>query len=358
MSSVADVVVVGGGPAGAAAAITAARAGLVVVLLERRQEPSWKIGETLAPQAIAMLSRLGVEAACDHLDSPGNCSAWGSRRLAATDFISNPYGCGWQIDRAAFERMLQDEAQAAGVEVRRGVEMVNCSLHDETWDLMLSDGRIKGHWIVDATGRAASVARQMGIGRLTFDSLISIYLVQHPVRGQDREARTLIESVQDGWWYTALTPGDRRTTSFLTDADLLKKQDWRNPRWFIDKLAKTKHVSVVLERHGYVGSDRPEATSARSGRLAANQGRQWLAVGDAAQAYDPLSGQGLFKALFTGHAGARTICDHLNGSSIALQEYERLLDVSWENFAATRKALYSLEQRWPLETFWHRRQSP
>ena len=98
-----DVAVIGGGPAGAVAAFELASNGLKTILLESEISPAPKIGETLPPEARSVLQSLGLwEAFLDdgHLASVGICSAWNSAALAERDFIFNPYGCGWQLDRA------------------------------------------------------------------------------------------------------------------------------------------------------------------------------------------------------------------------------------------------------------------
>ena len=99
----------GGGPAGAATALELARRGRDVVLLEATRFDGPRVGETLPPEANPLLRRLGVWdafLASRPLASPGTVSAWGSPRPAETDFVANPHGNGWHVDRNRFDRML------------------------------------------------------------------------------------------------------------------------------------------------------------------------------------------------------------------------------------------------------------
>src|SRR5215213_7602312 len=112
-----DVLIIGGGPSGAAAAITLARAGLKVALVERTAYNTVRVGETLPPEICAPLVQLGVWErfmSAGHQQTPGIVSCWGSSQPQENDFIFNPYGCGWHIDRAQFDRMLAMAACECG----------------------------------------------------------------------------------------------------------------------------------------------------------------------------------------------------------------------------------------------------
>ena len=62
----ADVLVVGAGPAGAIAALVLARAGVRVRVLDRARFPRFKLcGDSVNPGALAILSRLGLDAAVE-----------------------------------------------------------------------------------------------------------------------------------------------------------------------------------------------------------------------------------------------------------------------------------------------------
>jgi flavin-dependent dehydrogenase len=86
-------------------------------------------------------------------------------------------------------------------------------------------------------------------------------------------------------------------------------------------------------------------------------GQGWLAVGDAASAYDPISSQGIYKALADGARAGEAIAASLGGSNIGLDEYRLSIASRFQQYLANRNFFYGLEQRWPKSDFWTRRQA-
>ena len=135
-----DVAIVGGGVAGSATAMVLAQRGLSAVVLERSAFDNVRIGETLPPAACESLAALGVWerfVADGHSPSYGTCSAWGSGTLQANDFIFNPHGHGWHVNRARFDRMLAAAAREAGASVREGTRLVSHHRIPEGWELAI-----------------------------------------------------------------------------------------------------------------------------------------------------------------------------------------------------------------------------
>src|SRR5207247_2461927 len=79
-----------------------------------------------------------------------------------------------------------------------------------------NDEEIHARVLVDATGRAAAVARRLGARRLCHDRLVCAYAVLDGERAED--GRSLVESCRDGWWYATPLPGGRALAGFFTDA--------------------------------------------------------------------------------------------------------------------------------------------
>ena len=118
-----DVLIVGAGPAGSVAAGFLRQQGRRVLVLEREQFPRFSIGESLLPQRMEYIQAAGmlrdvVEAGFQFKN--GAAFAWGDRR---TDFdfrdkFSPGWGTTYQVQRAAFDKVLADAAARQGAEVR------------------------------------------------------------------------------------------------------------------------------------------------------------------------------------------------------------------------------------------------
>lgn len=342
-----DVAIVGGGPAGSAAAIALSRCGYSVALLERSAYAGVRIGETLAPSVRRLLTSLDVWdefVAQKHARSWGIRSAWGTGELYENDFIANPYGVGWHVDRARFDAMLARAAGRAGATLHVGAHVRSCEESSSGWVARFGPRRrLRAKFLIDATGRRSSLARLLGVRRTCHDRLIGAAIF---FRAAGPDSFTLVEASARGWWYSARLQGGRLVAAYMTDADLYGKS-WRR------HLHRAPHTRARLA--GLTLESGPQVFSASSSRLETPCGRNWLAVGDAAMAFDPLSSQGVFRAIESGLEAAAAIDAHFAGAMDALPEYARSLQERFQKYLAVRAAYYGRERRWLQSEFWRRR---
>ena len=358
-----DVAVIGGGPSGTALATALARAGLAVAVLERSSYDHARIGETLPPRARLPLMRLGVWERFlseRHAPSPGILVAWGQAEPYENHFIFHPYGHGWHLDRRRFDALLAQAAEEAGATVYRGMQVTTCRpVPSQGWQMEFTSdrkrGRLQASFLVDAAGRASVLARSQGAKRMFYDRLISmVAFCSPPSRVGEPDYQTLVEAVEDGWWYSAWLPHAQLVVAYMTDADLIPsgrmhaRAHWQS-RLEQAPYTRTRVSDCVLE----TGLHRFAANSYRRDRLT---GPHWLAVGDAATAFDPLSSRGISHALESGLRAAQAIENSLRADHSALAEYARWAQASFDEYLRMRTRYYGREQRWPCSTFWQRRQ--
>ena len=350
-----DVVVIGGGPAGAAATLLLARHGRSVALVHLPAGRRPRLGETVPPGMVTHLARLGVWdqfVAAGHTPAPGSVAVWGSATPYDNDFLFDPYGYGWHLDRARFDGMLLGAAEDAGADVHTGA--VSRFHHDDTdgWTVQLTGHpttTLRAPWLIDASGRAAHVARRQGVQRNRYDRLIG--LARFYAAADTVDTRTLIEATETGWWYFAALPEGRAVAVLFTDADLLPGPALRTQGWD-DLLAKTALIRERLSSGS--GASCLTVAPACSSSLASSCGRAWLAIGDAAQSWDPLSGQGITKALSSAVAAVEVL-DSRRSTESSMDHYADRLRADFRDYMRERSTQYGREARWAESPFWRRR---
>lgn len=347
MTRATQVIIVGRGPAGAACALALARAGVDGISLMKRGEPyahQAAIGESIPPEARRLLDHLGLwEAFLQEGHEPclGSCSTWGGDTLGYNDYLLNPQGSGWHLDRRRFDAFLCRQAEKAGVTTLQGGNDDPASL---------------ARFVVDATGRSSAFARQQGARQVTLDRLTFVYGFFDLPPSRPNSRLTFLEATRDGWWYAAAIPGHRMAVAFASDADYIRDAGLgRESQWNRAAFA-TRQIAACLGGATFIAASLVSrvVSSFLLDRVA---GARWLAVGDAASCFDPLSAQGIYKALADGIAGADAITSALATGSDLGTDYQQAVEFCFAEYLANRNYFYGLERRWPDSPFWQRRQA-
>lgn len=297
--------------------------GVSVAVLEAQPAPSRKFGEVLAPESAPIVAKLGLDRAL--ASSPhvarrcaGVVRSWEGDGMIARRLYRG--GAGWIVDRSHFEAMLACGAERCGArwfaahrvrEVRRtsgGWRISGTSAH--------GDFAVRCRFVADATGRAAVVARRLG-ARLCREARLVAMTARLTATRQRLPSRWLtIEAALDGWWYAIGLP-DGSVHLALHARPRIRRLP-RTSTEFVASLAQTRLVGPRVAcdaadalRSGNIALELIDATP---GRLTCAAGDGWIAVGDAAASFDPLSSQGLPNALSTGFYAAHAVYESLAGN--------------------------------------------
>ena len=353
------VAIIGGGPAGSACALALAGQGLSdIVMLEADDYQTFRIGESLPPECRHLFQVLGIAQAFareGHAACYGTCSYWGGDARGYNDSIMNPLGHGWHLDRCRFDRFLAMEARARGVQVRTGATLTASAPAAKGFvlDVLLAthngrrEIRIQADYVVDASGTRAVFARHRGRLKQGSDPLICLAARMDLVK-TDSPPSTLthLEAVEQGWWYGTHLPGGQLLLAFYSDATCVKSGQLQNHEKWSALLAASRHTAA-LARFARLPLSHVDSFPAPSYCLDQVGGEDWLAIGDAASAYDPIMSRGICKALANGWLAAQVI----HGQS-SLDHYTRTVRTAYQRYLALRHDLYGLERRWADFPFW------
>jgi flavin-dependent dehydrogenase len=145
--------------------------------------------------------------------------------------------------------------------------------------------------------------------------------------------------------------------AFHTDSDLPAAQLATQPAALLANAPANGEFAEMLKPVISSNSGQRGVTFAGSSVLRPCAGCAWFAVGDAAMTFDPLSGQGLLNALFTGLAAAEAVDRQLRGWDDALPGYLQTLAGIEAAYRRHLRTWYQGETRWPNAPFWQRRHS-
>lgn len=356
-----QVIIAGGGPAGVATALSLNARGIKCLIIEAEMHPRFKAGETIPPNALPLFKKLGIDQLLKsdkHLVSYGNKMTWGSEAPIEKSFLSTYHANGWHLDRAYFEQQLKERIINEGIVWMEGTRIIDCTETDGYWTVNVKNETgsysvLRCNILVDASGKASRIAKSQGFGRHRNDNLTGTSVCLY-TNGNHCPNYTFIEACPNGWWYAAPLSGNRLIVTYMTDADLMDKA-MLDYDYFIAEAMNTTMVKDMLEAVEIKGNTLPINKSASTSNLAVSYGDNWIAVGDAAISYDPLSSYGITSALESGFYAGHAIADKLDGIDDAFIAYDYLLCTAYATYKEMHIHQYKIENRWPEELFWMRR---
>jgi flavin-dependent dehydrogenase len=251
--------------------------------------------------------------------------------------------------------MLLETAELAGIKVSRGVALTESAAGEDCWHLKLQHAtqvmECDARFVIDASGRSARFSMRRGAKTICDDRLAGVFVL-FEMGEEGIGLDTMIEAAEDGWWYSITVPGGIGVAAWMSDTDLIREKNLKDLDRWSALLAQSPYTKRRMK--GTMMKRAPMIFSANSQRLDVVCGRGWVAAGDAAMAFDPLSSLGITKALRSGKMASFVAVDFLHGLDTQ-GRYATLAAAEYAEYQRTKTSYYSEEKRWPHSPFWARR---
>ncbi|NJK67757.1 MAG: hypothetical protein HC941_15580 [Microcoleus sp. SU_5_3] len=234
--------------------------------------------------------------------------------------------------------------------------VVDVNYEERFWKILVrKDGELrsfKANFLINALGRSQFPHTKE---KIYLDSLVGVaQFFQNVSDFAIDDRRTLIEATEVGWWYSAQLPRGKAIAVLMTDRDLLPVKPKDLEAYWKKSLLTT--IYTIARVNFWHSANKLHIYDARTSYQDSFSGQQWLSVGDAAATYDPLSAQGIIKAISNGINAAHAIASSEFSHAVSFNDYNEALLSSFATYTTERHLYYDRERRWEHTSFWQRRQ--
>ena len=286
-----EVCVLGGGPAGCAAAARLAELGHRTCLVARADPVGPPTAESLPPSVVPILESMNLLAAVQAAVFQHEDEAW-IRWGSANPQVKRLEPPGWLVLRPALEQQLRAHAQRAGAQLVHGTARSFRRRAAGGW--LVAVDTPQGPWLVEAESLVdARGRRPAAAAALAGPRTVALSAPWRP--GPGPASPTCIEAGAEAWfWGCPLPAGHYAATVFLDAAALRGLRGPQRQALYRQRLAQATLLAPLLDGERVGPATVRDATSRTA---TAPIEADLVRVGDAACAIDPLSSQGVQRAL-------------------------------------------------------------
>lgn len=345
-----DVIVLGSGIAALTLSLLLKRMEIDHVVLDRvKKQKVMPLAETLPPSALTLLENLDLLSLFEKSalrKTYGYHAMWGAEQLQTMHFFThNPYKYGLKINKQDIRNVLLEKTMDALVTYNQ-LDKITCN--ETGFSVEICSGKekqyIEGKQMIDATGRNRALLHALEIPIHSYDSIMAFSCHQPRFEHPNLVHDVYTESFEDGWGIVSGLNESQQVMSLFTHKNTALHKSLKDYSHWKSILSNTIYLKDFL------GQETPSIIAGGNANSSAPEnfsGANWLAIGDAAMAFDPLSSHGITNAIYT----AKKAADAISGS-LAFKDYHHNLNEIYKTYLKTKNSLYQREQRWPESAFW------
>jgi len=329
-----DVIVIGAGPSGSVAAALLNKKGYRVLIIEKEYFPRFSIGESLLPQCMTYLEKAGM---LDVVEKEGFQFKNGAAFLRGdqyehydfTEKFTEGRGTTFQVQRAQFDKVLADEAERQGVEIRYGQTVTAYSSDDNGVILTVQTEagepiELKAQFVLDASGFGRVLPRLLQLEKsstlLPRSSLFTH--IEDNITDSRYDRNKILITVHPehpSIWYWLIPFGNGRASiGAVVPQDLLEAMPEGSEDRLNTLISESGRLAELLSEAKF---DMPiRSIGGYSSDVTSLYGDRFALLGNAGEFLDPVFSSGVTIALTSAYLATEVLGKQLSG-----QKYD------WEN---------------------------
>ncbi|MCP3750084.1 NAD(P)/FAD-dependent oxidoreductase [Pseudomonas sp. SBB6] len=351
-----QVLIIGAGPSGAIAGALLKRNGHDVLIIERQRFPRFSIGESLLSHCIDFVEEAGMLPALEAAGfqrKNGAAFAWGDE-YSAFDFgdtFSNGKPSTFQVQRAQFDQLLADQAEAQGVEIRYEEEIIAADFERPRPQVRVrrldgSEYRVEAEFVLDASGYGRVLPRLLDLeAPSNFPVRQAVFThiedrIDHPAFDREKILITTHPQHRDIWFWTIPFSNGRCSLGVVAAAEHFAAAPADLDACLKDFVAQTPSLAKVLANAVW---DTPARTiGGYSANVKTLHGPGFALLGNAAEFLDPVFSSGVTIAMRSASMAAGVLHRQLQGESVDWQsEFAEPLKRGVDTFRAYVEGWYN-----------------
>ena len=349
------VVVIGAGPAGAIAATLLKRKGHDVLIIERQLFPRFSIGESLLSHCLDFVEEAGMlEAvkAAGFQKKNGAAFAWRDQ-YSAFDFgdtFTKGQPSTFQVQRGTFDKLLADQAELQGVEIRYQQEIIAGDFESPQPVLSVrrengSEYQLQAQFVLDASGYGRVLPRLLDLeapSNFPVRQAVFTHIEDH-IDPANFDREKILVSIhpehRDVWFWSIPFSNGRCSQGVVANAERFKDKPEDLDACLREFIDETPHLKDLLKDAVW---DTPARTiGGYSANVKTLHGPGFALLGNAAEFLDPVFSSGVTIAMRSASMAAGVLDRQLQGESVDWEtEFAKPLKRGVDTFRAYVEGWY------------------
>lgn len=349
------VVVIGAGPAGAIAATLLKRKGHDVLIIERQLFPRFSIGESLLSHCLDFVEEAGMlEAvkAAGFQKKNGAAFAWRDQ-YSAFDFgdtFTKGQPSTFQVQRGTFDKLLADQAELQGVEIRYQQEIIAGDFESPRPVLSVrredgSEYQLQAQFVLDASGYGRVLPRLLDLeapSNFPVRQAVFTHIEDH-IDPANFDREKILVSIhpehRDVWFWSIPFSNGRCSQGVVANAERFKDKPEDLDACLREFIDETPHLKDLLKDAVW---DTPARTiGGYSANVKTLHGPGFALLGNAAEFLDPVFSSGVTIAMRSASMAAGVLDRQLQGESVDWEtEFAKPLKRGVDTFRAYVEGWY------------------